>query len=69
MRGTVAKRLRREIFGDLAQVPEYSFIKRVKKVFIKRLDKAVDKVTGQLVCKGKRGEYLKAKTEYNRGTR
>ena len=64
MRGTVANRLRREVFGDFSLVVEYGWVKRVKKIFHPKLEKMVDRVTGQIVCKGRRAEYKKAKKAY-----
>ena len=65
MNGSRAKKIRKQIYGDLSKrVDSYGIIKRIKKIFIKDKEgnpKKVDKVTGQLVCTGLRAKYKRAK--------
>jgi hypothetical protein len=72
MRGTVAKRIRKEIYGEEGshRKRSYDFIRRIKKFLFTKDDgtkELRDKVTHQFFDKGDRGKYLKRKKEYIRG--
>ena len=76
MRGTVAKRLRREAYGDMAKQTTYGV--KSKQKYTTRTERRLDDKTGRkkdvvvgymvnrdtVVCTGLRGEYLKRKREY-----
>ena len=71
MRGKKAKLLRRQIYGgDFSpREKKYSLIRRIKKAL--GLDKCgrekvIDRVTGQVVCVGRRAAYQKLKRQSTR---
>lgn len=74
MNGSRAKKIRREIYGDGSRRHDgrYGIIQRAKTILRMGEDnkpKEIKLVSGQLVCKGKRAEYKKAKRTYMRSMR
>jgi hypothetical protein len=68
--GRVAKKIRKEVFGEGSRrVLEYGIIRRVKSIFVTEDGKRKEKklVTGQIVCRGLREKYKAMKKAYRRG--
>ena len=71
MRGTVAKRIRRKVYGDFSQRTDREyFLKRVVKLFKKdKDDKGTPINRTTKVSEGLRRQYRLAKMEFYRGKR
>lgn len=76
MRGTVAKRIRREVYGDnsikireydegLAKAKSYRYFPKIGK-YATRVAHVFRKITGTLKSTGFREEYQKRKREYGK---
>lgn len=76
MNGSRAKKIRKQIYGDLScRIQNYGFIQQIKKILFRDERGAlvpdkegkpqrVDKVTRQLVCTGLRAKYKMAKNAW-----
>ena len=67
MRGTVAKRIRREVYGEMApRNKTYGIVRHVFSVFDPDKKKSEDIERHEIRSTGLRAEYQKRKREYKR---